>query len=203
MIPLREVVIRFLLACIALNMKVTLYPLAKFWGYRRFEPQPDTVLVTCAAMCKPTTLSLRPAGSPEAALSARQCPGLRGASASLGRSAGWAASPLTGLRLGFRHRCCTNGLGHIHQMERVLGVLQEEGMKFPVIALAREQKVPAYKLAALKARFPETTFVNLNFEVNHSTVLAMAGVPAAASTLPCLYLNLPGGLRQRQVLPQH
>ena len=47
------------------------------------------------------------------------------------------------LRLGFRHRCCTNGLGHIHQMERVLGVLQEEGMKFPVIALAREQKVPA------------------------------------------------------------
>ena len=28
-------------------------------------------------------------------------------------------------------------------MERVLGVLQEEGMKFPVIALAREQKVPA------------------------------------------------------------
>ena len=82
------VVIRFLLACIALNMKVTLYPLAKFWGYRRFEPQPDTVLVTCAAMCKPTTLSLRPAGSPEAALSARQCPGLRGASASLGRSAG-------------------------------------------------------------------------------------------------------------------
>ena len=143
MIPLREVVIRFLLACIALNMKLTLYPLAKFWGYRRFEPQPDTVLVTCAAMCKPTTLSLRPAGSPEAALSARQCPGLRGASASLGRSAGWAASPLTGLRLGFRHRCCTNGLGHIHQMERVLGVLQEEGMKFPVIALAREQKVPA------------------------------------------------------------
>ena len=29
-------------------------------------------------------------------------------------------------------------------MERVLGVLQEEGMKFPVIALAREQKVPAH-----------------------------------------------------------
>ena len=52
-------------------------------------------------------------------------------------------------------------------MERVLGVLQEEGMKFPVIALAREQKVPAYKLAALKARFPETRFVNLNFEVDY------------------------------------
>ena len=34
-------------------------------------------------------------------------------------------------------------------MERVLGVLQEEGMKFPVIALAREQKVrgPASALA--------------------------------------------------------
>jgi len=53
-------------------------------------------------------------------------------------------------------------------MERVLGVLQEEGMKFPVIALAREQKVPAYKLAALKARFPETRFVNLNFEVDYT-----------------------------------
>ena len=67
-------------------------------------------------------------------------------------------------------RCCTNGLGHIHQMERVLGVLQEEGMKFPVIALAREQKVPAYKLAALKARFPETRFVNLNFEVDYENL---------------------------------
>ena len=29
-------------------------------------------------------------------------------------------------------------------MERVLGVLQDEGMKFPVIALAREQKAPAH-----------------------------------------------------------
>ena len=27
--------------------------------------------------------------------------------------------------------------------------------------------MPAYKLAALKARFPETTFVNLNFEVDY------------------------------------
>ena len=95
MIPLREVVIRFLLACIALNMKLTLYPLAKFWGYRRFEPQPDTVLVTCAAVCKPRRLRLRP-GSPEASLSARQCLGLPGASASLGQAAGWAASMLTG-----------------------------------------------------------------------------------------------------------
>jgi len=32
-------------------------------------------------------------------------------------------------------------------MERVLGVLQEQGMKFPVIALAREQKVPAHDRA--------------------------------------------------------
>ena len=59
-------------------------------------------------------------------------------------------------------------------MERVLGVLQEEGMKFPVIALAREQKVPAYKLAALKARFPETRFVNLNFEVDYDHGLAFS-----------------------------
>ena len=85
MIPLREVVIRFLLACIALNMKLTLYPLAKFWGYRRFEPQPDTVLVTCAAMCKPRRLRLRPAGSPEACSqrqnSAPGCPEPRPASA--------------------------------------------------------------------------------------------------------------------------
>ena len=49
-------------------------------------------------------------------------------------------------------------------------VLQEEGMKFPVIALAREQKVPAYKLTALKARFPETRFVNLNFEVDYENL---------------------------------
>ena len=48
--------------------------------------------------------------------------------------------------------CCTNGLGHVHQMERVLSVLQDSGFKFPVVALAREQKVPAYKLDALKVR---------------------------------------------------
>ena len=73
-------------------------------------------------------------------------------------------------------------------MERVLGVLQEEGMKFPVIALAREQKVPAYKLAALKARFPETRFVNLNFEVDNSL----------AFSLP---LTLPDGLPLPLALP--
>ena len=61
MIPLREVIIRFLLACIALNMKVTLYPLAKFWGYRRFEPQPETVMVTCAGHVH--TKAARPSAS--------------------------------------------------------------------------------------------------------------------------------------------
>ena len=76
MIPIRELVIRFLLACIALNMKVTLYPLAKFWGYRRFEPQPDSIMVTCAAVC---TKQGRSAGPPEAALGARRCRALRGA----------------------------------------------------------------------------------------------------------------------------
>ena len=63
--------------------------------------------------------------------------------------------------------CCTNGLGHVHQMERVLGVLQEAGMKFPIIALAKEQKVPKYKLDSLKAKFPDATFVNLNLEVDY------------------------------------
>ena len=140
MIPLREVVIRFLLACIALNMKLTLYPLAKFWGYRRFEPQPDTVLVSC----------------------------------------------------------CTNGLGHIHQMERVLGVLQEEGMKFPVIALAREQKVPAYKLAQLKAKFPDTTFVNLNFEVDYDNGKSFrnSDIAWSATKMVC---TRSGGLVRRVV----
>jgi len=140
MIPLKEIIVRFLLACIALNMKLTIYPLAKFWGYRRFEPQPDTMLVTC----------------------------------------------------------CTNGLGHIHQMERVLGVLQEEGMKFPVIALAREQKVPAYKLAALKARFPETTFVNLNFEVDYDNGKSFrnSDIAWSATKMACMR---SGGLVRRVV----
>ena len=63
--------------------------------------------------------------------------------------------------------CCTNGLGHVHQMERVLTVLQEAGMKFPIIALAKEQKVPKYKLDSLKSKFPDATFVNLNLEVDY------------------------------------
>jgi|TARA_B100000524_G_scaffold341068_1_gene234793 hypothetical protein len=37
--------------------------------------------------------------------------------------------------------CCTNGLGHVHQMEHVLTQLQEAGVKLPVIVLAKEQKV--------------------------------------------------------------
>ena len=52
-------------------------------------------------------------------------------------------------------------------MERVLTVLQEAGMRFPVIALAKEQKVPKYKLDALKQRFPDATFVNLNLEIDY------------------------------------
>ena len=84
--------------------------------------------------------------------------------------------------------CCTNGLGHVHQMERVLTVLQEAGMRFPVIALAKEQKVPKYKLDALKQRFPDATFVNLNLEIDYDngksfnnlqiTVWHKDGVPA-------------------------
>ena len=97
--PVKELLIRVFLSLLAIGLKMYMYPLAKFMGYRRFEPRPNSVLVSC----------------------------------------------------------CTNGLGHIHQMERVLNTLQEEGMRFPVIALAREQKVPAYKLAALKERFPGIT----------------------------------------------
>ena len=40
-------------------------------------------------------------------------------------------------------------------------------MRFPVIALAKEQKVPKYKLDALKQRFPDATFVNLNLEIDY------------------------------------
>mmetsp|Transcript_24329 Transcript_24329/g.72531 ORF Transcript_24329/g.72531 Transcript_24329/m.72531 type:complete len:522 (+) Transcript_24329:97-1662(+) len=63
--------------------------------------------------------------------------------------------------------CCTNGLGHLHQMERVLAVLEEAGVDFPVIALAKEKKVPSYKLVALKHRFPHARFVDLDFEVDY------------------------------------
>ena len=47
--------------------------------------------------------------------------------------------------------------------------LDEEaaGLRFPVIVLAKEQKVPAYKLASLKKRFPDAKFVNLNWEVDY------------------------------------
>ena len=55
------------------QVRIHLYPLAKIMGYRSYEPDRDTLLVTC----------------------------------------------------------CTNGLGHVHQMERVLSVLEETGMKFP------------------------------------------------------------------------
>jgi hypothetical protein len=91
------------------QVRIHLWPIAKLMGYRSYEPDRDTVLVTC----------------------------------------------------------CTNGLGHVHQMERVLSVLQEAGLKFPVICLAREQKVPAYKLESLKKRFPDATFVNLNLEIDY------------------------------------
>ena len=40
-------------------------------------------------------------------------------------------------------------------------------MEFPVIALAKEQKVPKYKLESLKKKFPRATFVNLNLEVDY------------------------------------
>eukprot|EP00966_Prymnesium_polylepis_P291298 6728258-Prymnesium_polylepis.1 len=100
---------RVLLAMMVLVMRLYVYPTAKLAGYKYFEPDRDTVLVTC----------------------------------------------------------CTNGLGHVHQMERVLGVLQDAGLKFPIIALAKEQKVLSYKLTALKEKFPDTTFVNLNFEVDY------------------------------------
>ncbi|KAL3914866.1 MAG: hypothetical protein SGPRY_007470 [Prymnesium sp.] len=100
---------RLLLALMVLVMRLYVYPTAKLVGYKAFEPERDTIFVTC----------------------------------------------------------CTNGLGHVHQMERVLSVLREEGLKFPVVALAKEQKVPRYKLEALKGKFPETSFVNLNFEVDY------------------------------------
>ena len=107
MVP--ELIKRLALVFVAAVLRVHVWSLAKLMGYRAFEPERDTVLVTC----------------------------------------------------------CTNGLGHIHQMERVLGVLQEAGMRFPVIALAKEQKVPAYKMESLKAKFPEAQFVNLNFEIDY------------------------------------
>ena len=104
-----DFVVRLFLALLFLACRAHLYTFTKLMGYRRFEPDPNSVLVTC----------------------------------------------------------CTNGLGHVHQMERVLSVLQHAGMEFPVVVLAKEQKVPAYKLESLKSRFPDATFYNLNFEVDY------------------------------------
>jgi hypothetical protein len=78
-----EFLVRLLLGLLFIAVRVQFWPLCKLMGYRRFEPKPDSVLVTC----------------------------------------------------------CTNGLGHVHQMERVLGVLEGAGLNFPVIALASEKKV--------------------------------------------------------------
>ena len=100
---------RLILAVVWLALRLQFWPLAKLARYRPFEPNPESVLVTC----------------------------------------------------------CTNGLGHVHQMERVLTVLEAEGIAFPVIALAKEKKVPSYKLDALKARFPSARIVNLDFEVDY------------------------------------
>lgn len=109
---LEEFLIRVVLALMIVGNRALFYPLAKICGgYKRFEPQPDSVLVTC----------------------------------------------------------CTNGLGHIHQMERVLSVLEQEGLRFPIIALAKLSKVPAYKLDALKRRFPSATFYDLDFEVDYES----------------------------------
>ena len=106
-----DLLARLLVFLASLIVRVHVYSLAKLMGYRRYEPQRDTILVTC----------------------------------------------------------CTNGLGHVHQLERVLTVLQDAGLEFPVIALAKEQKVPKYKLDSLKAAFPRATFYNLNFEVDYDS----------------------------------
>lgn len=137
---IKELFVRLLLGLLAVGLKINLYPLAKLYGYRRFEPKPNSVLVTC----------------------------------------------------------CTNGLGHIHQMERVLGTLQEEGMKFPVVALAREKKVPAYKLKELKEKFPETKFVDLNFEIDYDNGKSFRNSDIAMSAAKTTLLR-SGGLVRRVV----
>jgi len=104
-----DALVRFVIFLTSIFVRTHVFTLSKLMGYRRYEPDRDTVLVTC----------------------------------------------------------CTNGLGHVHQMERVLSVLQDAGMRFPVIAFAKEQKVPAYKLESLKQRFPDATFYNLNLEIDY------------------------------------
>ena len=106
---LPDPIARLLIALVATVVRLHVYTLSKLMGYRRYEADRDTILVTC----------------------------------------------------------CTNGLGHVHQMERVLSVLRDAGIKFPVIALAKENKVPAYKLESLKKSFPDATFYNLNLEVDY------------------------------------
>jgi len=118
-----ELLRRLVLTLMMIVSKVHIYSLAKLMGYRQFEPDRNSLLVTC----------------------------------------------------------CTNGLGHVHQMERVLTVLQEAGMEFPVIALAKEQKVPKYKLDSLKSKFPRATFVNLNLEVDYDNGKAFNNAQIVAS----------------------
>ena len=91
---MHEFCVRLALAALTLFLHAHVFTLTKLMGYKHFEPNRETILVTC----------------------------------------------------------CTNGLGHVHQMERVLSVLQDVGLKFPVIALAKETKVPAYKLNSIQVR---------------------------------------------------
>ena len=83
---------RLFLALLAAFLRVSIYPLAKLHGYQRFEPDPDTVLVSC----------------------------------------------------------CTNGLGHVHQLERVLTVLQARVLHLhpcpPRRAAPRSEPVPPMRL---------------------------------------------------------
>ena len=138
---------RLLLALMAFVLKANIWPLAVIGsGYRRFVPEPDSVLVTC----------------------------------------------------------CTNGLGHVHQLERVLGTLQEAGLKFPVIALAKEQKVPAYKLQALKEKFPDSKFFNLNFEVDYDNGRSFKNAQIAwSATKSGLFKTYPLVRKVTRLLRKH
>ena len=75
-----ELLVRLLLGLLFVALRAQFYPLLKLMGYRRFEPQQGSVLVTC----------------------------------------------------------CTNGLGHLHQMERVLAVLEEAGVDFRIVVIIRD-----------------------------------------------------------------
>eukprot|EP00965_Chrysotila_dentata_P020842 689775-Pleurochrysis_carterae.AAC.2 len=52
-------------------------------------------------------------------------------------------------------------------MEAVLEVLEREGIEFPVILLAKQKKLPSYKLAALRERFANARFIDLDWEVDY------------------------------------